>query len=583
MSTQHEDTGMRTLRFVAGRLLGMVVVLLIIALISYLIFYLLPANPAQLSCGRPCTPQRLAQAEAFMGYDKPWWAQFFGFLGGLLVGRTFGTGQVVIQCAAPCFGYSFRLNESVTQLIVDRAPVTFSIAIGAAVLWLILGVGTGVVSALRRGTLLDRGLTTLSVAGVSAPAYLVGLLGILLFGFTLNMVPIGGYVPLTQSPIDWLWHLILPWVVLALLQAAIYTRLTRGQMLDVLGEDYIRTARAKGLTERRVVGRHALRNVLIPVATVFGLDLGTPARRGGADREGVRHAGPRRPAVGRGGQPRSAGAGRGHPVLGFLDHRGQFRGRHQLRLARSPREDRCPVTVRRPQTTKRREERLMNMPFDRLRARSADRLKARKGVAVALAAGLLLLAGCNANPAQSSNTQTQAATKGGDLTVLTSSTQLNFDPAKSQSLAITSLGLVLRRLTSWQTSPDATTKPIPDLATDTGRASDGGKTWTYTLKDGLKYDDGTRDHQPGHQVRRRTLVRGAALGWPELSQVAAGRRGGLQGPLRRQRAVLDRNSRREDDHLPPERAVRRLALDRLDGCVRASAEGQGHQPGHLRQ
>lgn len=263
------------LRFISGRLLGMIIVLLIIALISYLIFYLLPANPAQLSCGRPCTPQRLAEAEAFMGYDKPWWQQFFGFLGGLAFGRTFGTGQAAIQCAAPCFGYSFRLNEPVTQLILDRAPVTFSIALGAAVLWLILGVGTGVVSALRRGTLLDRGLTTLSVAGVSAPAYLVGLLGILLFGFTLNMVPIGGYVPLSESPIQWLWHLVLPWVVLALLNAAIYTRLTRGQMLDVLGEDYIRTARAKGLAERRVVGRHALRNVLIPVATVFGLDLGS--------------------------------------------------------------------------------------------------------------------------------------------------------------------------------------------------------------------------------------------------------------------------------------------------------------------
>lgn len=262
-------------RFISGRLLGMIIVLLIIALISYLIFYLLPANPAQLSCGRPCTPQRLAEAEAFMGYDKPWWQQFFGFLGGLAFGRTFGTGQAAIQCAAPCFGYSFRLNEPVTQLILGRAPVTFSIALGAAVLWLILGVGTGVVSALRRGTLLDRGLTTLSVAGVSAPAYLVGLLGILLFGFTLNMVPIGGYVPLSESPIQWLWHLVLPWVVLALLNAAIYTRLTRGQMLDVLGEDYIRTARAKGLAERRVVGRHALRNVLIPVATVFGLDLGS--------------------------------------------------------------------------------------------------------------------------------------------------------------------------------------------------------------------------------------------------------------------------------------------------------------------
>lgn len=124
----------------------------------------------------------------------------------------------------------------------------------------------------------------------------------------------------------------------------------------------------------------------------------------------------------------------------------------------------------------------MTMPFNRLRAPK---------VAALLAAGLLVLAGCNANPAQSSNTPTQAAAKGGDLTILTSSTQLNFDPAKSQSLAITSLGLVLRRLTSWQTSPDATTKPIPDLATDTGRSSDGGRTWTYTLKDGLKYDDGS--------------------------------------------------------------------------------------------
>ena len=266
---------MRWARFLAGRLLGMIIVLLLIAFICYLIFYLLPANPAQLACGRPCTPDRLAQAEAFMGYDAPWWKQFLTFLGGLFAGRTFGTGGVSIHCAAPCFGYSFRLNESVTQLILQRAPVTFSIAIGAAVLWLILGVGTGVASALRRGTLLDRGLTTLSVAGVSAPAYLVGLLGILLFGFTLNVVPIGGYVPLSQSPVDWLWHLVLPWIVLALLNAAIYTRLTRGQMLEVMGEDYIRTARAKGLAEGRVVGRHALRNVLIPVATVFGLDLGS--------------------------------------------------------------------------------------------------------------------------------------------------------------------------------------------------------------------------------------------------------------------------------------------------------------------
>ena len=262
------------LRFLGGRLLGMVLVLLVIALISYAIFYLLPANPAQLSCGRPCTPERLAQAESFMGYDQPWWRQFASFLGGLVVGRTYGVGAAAIQCTAPCFGYSFRLNQPVTELIVDRIPVTFSIAIGAAVLWLVLGVATGVVSALKRGSATDRLLMTGAVAGVSAPAYLVGLLGIGLFGFTLNMVPVAGYVPLSQSPVDWAWHLVLPWLVLAFLNAALYTRLTRGEMLEVLGEDYIRTARAKGLSERRTVTRHALRNVLIPVATVFGLDLG---------------------------------------------------------------------------------------------------------------------------------------------------------------------------------------------------------------------------------------------------------------------------------------------------------------------
>ena len=278
-TTEHAPSRRRVrsgsyLRFFGGRLLGMVAVLLVIALISYAVFYLLPANPAQLSCGRPCTPDRLAQAESFMGYDQSWWRQFGAFLGGLVAGRTFGTGGAAIECAAPCFGYSFRLNQPVTELIVDRIPVTFSIAIGAAVLWLLIGVATGVVSALKRGSLTDRVLMTGAVAGVSAPAYLVGLLGILLFGFTLNMVPVSGYVPLTESPVDWAWHLVLPWLVLAFLNAALYTRLTRGEMLEVMGEDYIRTARAKGLSERRVVSHHALRNVLIPVATVFGLDLG---------------------------------------------------------------------------------------------------------------------------------------------------------------------------------------------------------------------------------------------------------------------------------------------------------------------
>jgi peptide/nickel transport system permease protein len=267
--------GAGLLRFVAGRVLGMAAVLLIVSALTYAIFYLLPADPAQLSCGRPCTPQRLAEARAFMGFDLPWWRQYLGFLGGIGTGRSFGSGAAAVRCAAPCFGYSFQQDAPVSHLIAQRVPVTFSIAIGAAVLWLLLGVAAGTVAAVRRGTLVDRLAMALAVAGVSAPSYLVGLLGILLFGFTLNMVPVNGYVPLTENPVQWAWHLVLPWCVLALLSAALYARLTRAQMLEALGEDYVRTARAKGLRERRVVGWHALRNVLIPVVTVFGLDLGT--------------------------------------------------------------------------------------------------------------------------------------------------------------------------------------------------------------------------------------------------------------------------------------------------------------------
>jgi peptide/nickel transport system permease protein len=141
-------------------------------------------------------------------------------------------------------------------------------------LWFVVGVAAGVVAALRRGTAVDRVVMTVAIVGVSTPAYLVGLLAILLFGFTLNVVPVGGYVSLTTDPVQWAFHLVTPWCALAFISAAIYARITRGQMLDVLGEDYIRTARAKGLGEARVIGRHALRNALIPIVTMFGLDLG---------------------------------------------------------------------------------------------------------------------------------------------------------------------------------------------------------------------------------------------------------------------------------------------------------------------
>ncbi|MFL6125368.1 ABC transporter permease [Actinophytocola sp.] len=265
---------MRIARFVAGRLAGMVVVLLVIAFVTFVVFYLLPADPARLSCGRPCSPESLATARKFMQFDQPWYQQFASFLGGIFTGRTFGSGPTAIHCGAPCFGYSFQQNEETLHLIASRLPVTASIAVGAAVLWLLAGVGVGVLSALRPGRPADRIAMIGSVAGVSTPVFLTGLVGILVFGVTLDMVPTHGYVPFAESPVDWAWHLVLPWLVLAFLHAAIYARLTRGQMLEALGEDYIRTARAKGLTEATVVRRHALRNVLLPVVTVFGLDLG---------------------------------------------------------------------------------------------------------------------------------------------------------------------------------------------------------------------------------------------------------------------------------------------------------------------
>jgi peptide/nickel transport system permease protein len=260
--------------FIIRRLFAALVVMLALSLAVYLIFYAIPADPARLACGKPCTPDRLEQARHFMQLDQSTMQQYLSFLKGIFAGRTFGDGTAAVHCNAPCFGYSFPLARSVTTLILDRLPITASIAIGAAVLWLLLGVSLGVVAALNRGRVLDRLAVGVALVGVSTPSFLLGLLAILVFGFWLNMVPVNGYVPLTESPVDWAWHLITPWLVLAVLQAASYIRLTRSQMIEELNLDYITTARAKGASEARVVVTHGLRGVLVPVITLFGLDLG---------------------------------------------------------------------------------------------------------------------------------------------------------------------------------------------------------------------------------------------------------------------------------------------------------------------
>ncbi|HEX3816266.1 MAG TPA: ABC transporter permease [Mycobacteriales bacterium] len=261
--------------YIVRRVLGIILVLLITSAVTYAIFYLIPSDPARLSCGKPCTPDTLRTVRANMGLDRSIVVQWLEFLRGVVVGRTYGSGATAIHCSAPCLGYSFFQDHSVSSLIADRFPVTFSIAIGAAVLWLIFGITSGTISAIKRGTAIDRAAMVAALAGVSAPAYLVGLIGIYVFGFELNIVPVNGYANFVDGPVQWAWHLVLPWCTLAFLSAALYARLTRGQMLDVLGEDYITTARAKGLPERTVVIRHGMRAALTPIVTIFGLDLGS--------------------------------------------------------------------------------------------------------------------------------------------------------------------------------------------------------------------------------------------------------------------------------------------------------------------
>jgi peptide/nickel transport system permease protein len=263
---------MKLLRYTLLRLGGMAIVLTLIAVLTFAIFYLLPTDPAQMACGRPCQPANLERIAAFMGTDQPWITQLWNFVSGILTGRQFGAGGIV--CEAPCFGYSFQRNASVTELIGERFPATASLAVGAALLWLVAGVASGTLAAITHGTFVDRGVMALAIAGVSTPVYLAGTMAILVFGFVLGWFPTSGYVAFEDDPGEWLRHLVLPCATLALVSAAVYARLTRGELLDVLSLDYIRTARAKGLRESRVIVRHGLRTALLPVVTVFGLDLG---------------------------------------------------------------------------------------------------------------------------------------------------------------------------------------------------------------------------------------------------------------------------------------------------------------------
>ncbi len=264
------------LAYVSRRLAVTFLILLAVSFAVYLIFAFLPFDPASLTCGKNCNDPGIIEANRVrLGYDKPFYEQYWIFLVGLFAGRNYGEGAAAIHCAAPSFGYSFQQHACVTDLLGDALPVTLALAIGALVLWLVLGIGLGVLSARFRGRFLDTASTIFVLIGTSLPTFLTGLMLIIFVVIKWHILPFpaGGYKSPFEDPLGWLNMMILPWITLAFAYAALYTRFVRSQVIETSTEDFIRTARAKGLSERVILGKHTLRAALAPIATMAGLDF----------------------------------------------------------------------------------------------------------------------------------------------------------------------------------------------------------------------------------------------------------------------------------------------------------------------
>lgn len=262
--------------YISRRLAVSFFILLAASFAVYVIFAFLPFDPAALTCGKNCNDPGIIEANRHrLGYDLPFFTQYFLFLKGLFFGRTFGEGAALINCPAPSLGYSFQQHACVTNLIGEALPVTFSLAIGAIVLWLALGIGLGILAARFRGRIVDRLSTIFVLIGTSLPTFLTGLLLLVFVVIRWGLIPFpsGNYTSFFENPFEWAQILFLPWLTLAFAYAALYTRFVRSSVIDTSNEDYIRTARAKGLSESVILGKHTLRAALAPIATMAGLDF----------------------------------------------------------------------------------------------------------------------------------------------------------------------------------------------------------------------------------------------------------------------------------------------------------------------
>lgn len=264
------------LKYLARRLSATFLVLIFVSMSVFGIFAVLPIDPAALTCGKTCTPPIIEANRHRLGLDVPVQVQYGRFVKGLVVGRNYGEGAASFSCPAPAFGYSFNRHECVTTIIGEAFPVTFSLAIGAFILWISVGVSLGILAARKKNQWQDRAATAFVLIGTSLPTFITGILILLFIALKfhlLNPIEMGRWVSPYQDPVAWFKLFIFPWIVLALLFAASYTRFTRSNIIETSTEDYIRTARAKGLSEKVILQKHTLRAALAPIVTIAGLDF----------------------------------------------------------------------------------------------------------------------------------------------------------------------------------------------------------------------------------------------------------------------------------------------------------------------
>lgn len=263
--------------YLVRRIIAALSVLIMVSIATFGLFFLGPSDPAASLCGtRNCTPERYEQIKKSLGLDEPKVQQYLEFAGGIFTGRELHSGAWVKECPAPCFGYSFNQDRPVTNILMENVPVTLSIAAGGLSLTVVIGVSIGVFAALNRGRPVDKILVGFSLTLSSVPYYIVAVLAFLTLAVQLQIFPRTGYHPLfEEGPIAWASGLLLAWVVMGFYNSTQYARFSRASMVEALSEDFVRTARAKGLSARRVNLRHALRAGLAPVVTIFGLDIGS--------------------------------------------------------------------------------------------------------------------------------------------------------------------------------------------------------------------------------------------------------------------------------------------------------------------